>query len=513
MSSTTASRSASWCRSASTVHLALSLLSWAPALVLAGAPEGEAAPAKSAPGSAPSSAPSAAPSSAPSTAEVLGLFSRRCVECHGPAKRSGKLRLDSLDSVFRGGKSGPAVVAGKSAESILYRRIAPGAEEPMPPPDEARPLAAEEVDLVRLWIDSGARAGAAAAAGAGAQTAASPAPALEGRSLPGDFRALFAFAGDPSAPRLALGRGPTVEVWRCADGPEEERKEKADKKEKENEKAAKDGAARAGLERAALLDGPRDVVQSLAFSRDGKLLAAGEFARVHVWETAGFSPVRVLAPHADRVLALAVSPDGKRLAAGSGLPTVSGEVKVWDLESGEEVWSSGAHTDTVFGLDWSADGTAILTGGADRVTYVLEAATGKELRRFEGHTHHVLAVAFSPDGKTAATAGADRLIRLWDLENGRAFERSLSGHRDAVTSVAFHDGGKQVASASGDGTVRFWQVPNGQERRSFTEAKGYLQGGGFLLGGKWYAAAEGDGTVRVYEAAKNTVLFTIEPQS
>src|SRR6266511_2374252 len=97
---------------------------------------------------------------APTTEDVLSIFSRRCVECHGIAKQSGKLRLDGLEAIFRGGKSGPAIVAGKSAESLLYRKVSPDAEKRMPPKGD--PLSDGEIGTIRSWIDSGARAAAAA---------------------------------------------------------------------------------------------------------------------------------------------------------------------------------------------------------------------------------------------------------------------------------------------------------------------------------------------------------------
>jgi hypothetical protein len=420
----------------------------------------------------------------PATAEVLALFQRRCVECHGPAKQSGKLRLDGLDALFRGGRSGPAVAAGRSAESLLFQRISPQAEKRMPPEEKGDPLGARELDLVRRWIDAGARAEPSA-------KAAPAAVALAPGALPPGFAPLFSIAGEASGPRLALGRGAAVEAYELS---EPEGRE-----------------AKAELKALARLEGHADLVQSLAFSQDGKRLASGEYRAVRLWSVESWELLRLLSPHADRVLALAFSPDGKRLAAAGGAPSESGEIKVWDLESGEELWSAAPHSDTVFGIDWSADGRTLFSGGADRVIYLLEAESGKLLRRLEGHTHHVLAVALSPDGKRAASAGADELIRLWDLENG-TYLRSIRGHGGAVTAVAFRDDGRQLASVSADATARFWNAENGGQQRAFSEAKGWLQGGAFFLGGKRYAAAEQDGAVRVYDLERNRLLLTLEPR-
>ena len=428
----------------------------------------------------------------PETSKILGILQRRCVECHGPSKQSAKLRLDSLDNVFRGGRSGPAVTAGKSAESVLYLRVSSrDPDERMPP--EGDPLGAEEIGAVRAWIDGGAKSAreGKAASGPGAGSAIER---VETRPelLPTEFRPAFCVAGDPSGPKLAVGRGAEVEVYEVAAEPDAQ-------------KGAGGGPKAAPI---ATLRGHADVVQSVAFSSNGGLLATGDFRAVRVWETVRFGLVRTLAPHADRVLTVVFSPSGDRIAAGGGVPTENGEVKVWRVDTGTELWTSHAHSDTVLALAWSGDGTRLLTGGADRVSYVLDAAAGTTVRRLEAHTHHVLAVAVSADGKRAATAGADRRILEWDLEKGEHV-KTARGHEKPVTSVAFYSGGKSFASTSGDGQVRFWEWRGDDPRFNFGDAKGYLQGGAFLDGERKYAAAEQDGTVRVYDVAKKQLLLTI----
>jgi uncharacterized membrane protein len=83
------------------------------------------------------------------------LFQEHCVKCHGPRKQKGRLRLDSRDAVLRGGKSGPAVLPGDSAHSILFRAITdPNPDTRMP--QEAPPLPAEKIEEIRAWINEGA---------------------------------------------------------------------------------------------------------------------------------------------------------------------------------------------------------------------------------------------------------------------------------------------------------------------------------------------------------------------
>jgi hypothetical protein len=88
--------------------------------------------------------------------DILPILQRSCVECHGPEKHKGKLRLDSRAAALLGGRSGPALVPGKAAESELYRRVARTKGDDGTMPDRGEPLSAAQVALLRRWIDAGA---------------------------------------------------------------------------------------------------------------------------------------------------------------------------------------------------------------------------------------------------------------------------------------------------------------------------------------------------------------------
>jgi mono/diheme cytochrome c family protein len=89
--------------------------------------------------------------------EIQPIFDRRCLECHGPQKQEAGLRLDSLSFLLKGGKSGPAVIAGKGFESLLYRGIAGASEDVAPMPPQGDRLTEKQIDLIRQWIDEGAK--------------------------------------------------------------------------------------------------------------------------------------------------------------------------------------------------------------------------------------------------------------------------------------------------------------------------------------------------------------------
>jgi mono/diheme cytochrome c family protein len=91
--------------------------------------------------------------------DIKPIFDETCVKCHGEKKQKGKLRLDSLAAVQKGGEDGAVVVAGQSTKSPLLINVAQIGDEDdyMPPTDKAKPLTKEQVGLIRAWIDQGAK--------------------------------------------------------------------------------------------------------------------------------------------------------------------------------------------------------------------------------------------------------------------------------------------------------------------------------------------------------------------
>lgn len=90
--------------------------------------------------------------------DIKPIFEKSCFKCHGPEKKKGDLRVDSLEATLKGGENGPNVVKGNSAKSTLVHAIARVTEdEAMPPEGKGEPLTKEQIGLVRAWIDQGAK--------------------------------------------------------------------------------------------------------------------------------------------------------------------------------------------------------------------------------------------------------------------------------------------------------------------------------------------------------------------
>jgi hypothetical protein len=104
------------------------------------------------------------------SSEAAAILSRNCVSCHGSGQQQSQLDLTTRASIVKGGQRGPALIAGDSANSLIYRRIT-GQQQPAMP--LGGKLTATEIAILKQWIDAGGQWDG------GALTASGPAkPAL-----------------------------------------------------------------------------------------------------------------------------------------------------------------------------------------------------------------------------------------------------------------------------------------------------------------------------------------------
>jgi hypothetical protein len=96
-------------------------------------------------------------------ADIKPIFDASCVKCHSGDKPKARLKLDSREGALKGGSDGKVIIAGDSANSLLVKCIAHATSDKdlwMPPPQNKAnigPLTAEQIGLIRAWIDQGAK--------------------------------------------------------------------------------------------------------------------------------------------------------------------------------------------------------------------------------------------------------------------------------------------------------------------------------------------------------------------
>src|SRR5438093_4111816 len=83
--------------------------------------------------------------------EIKPIFEASCIKCHGRGRDKGHFRIDTRETLIKGGESGPAVVPGKSQESLLIEMVS-GLDPDNVMPKKGSKLSSEQVSLLRAWI-------------------------------------------------------------------------------------------------------------------------------------------------------------------------------------------------------------------------------------------------------------------------------------------------------------------------------------------------------------------------
>ncbi len=159
-------------------------------------------------------------------------------------------------------------------------------------------------------------------------------------------------------------------------------------------------------------------IRRVAWSPDGTQLAScGDDGSVCLWEATDGRLRASLPGHRGMVMSVAWSPDGTRLASAGG-GRGSGEIFIWDVQSGERLQGWSEPNAIVDALTWSRTGEVLLSGGSDGSLRWWDVQHGKCLALRQGHQGAVQALRASPDGRRLASCGDDNIIQVWDLQSG-----------------------------------------------------------------------------------------------
>src|SRR5947209_9237435 len=264
--------------------------------------------------------------------EILPIFRRNCLACHSATEAQSDLVLESPQTILKGGSNGPAVVAGKSGESLLLK-LASQQKEPLMPPEDndvkAKPLTPQELGLLKLWIDQGAKGSLKAASGP-----------IAWQPLPPGINPIYAVAMTPDGQYAGASRANQIFVYHVPS-------------QRELGRLTDPALLERGIyKQPGVAD--LDLIQSLKFSPDGTVLASGGFRTVKLWRKPTAKKASELAIEGTP-RSLAVSGDGKLAAVG----LESGDVQVVDLASGKPVRTLTGHSAPVTGAAFTADGATL----------------------------------------------------------------------------------------------------------------------------------------------------------
>lgn len=447
--------------------------------------------------------------------DILPIFQKNCLACHNETDRQGDLTLESPESILKGGDSGPAAVAGKGGESLILQ-IASHAEEPVMPPEDndvaAENLTPEQLGLLKLWIDQGAKA----------EPGSLTLSPKQWSPLPAGIHPVYALAISEDGQFLACSRSNQIHLYHIPTGQLITRLS--------DESLGEKGQAH------------RDLVQSLSFNSEGDLLASGGFREVKIWrrprdvqqrEWKTGQPVGVADLHRESGLIATVTPDHK--------------IRIWDLSTGQVVRELTGHTAKIHAVDFGPLGKCIASSSEDGTIRLWDLSDGKQVGILSPQVQALsltwsLRAAPTPPNDEAAKAltwqqqlaseywlvsgDQDNKLRVWTppsvvIESPPVEEpaegaepkpaepidpvtlylvREIQGHSQPLSHLlAFPNEKSQVLSASRDGTARRWNLENGQQITQYNHG-GALTQVAVANDGSRLATASENNTARIWNS-------------
>ena len=383
--------------------------------------------------------------------DVYPFLKMNCISCHNKTTTKADLNMETPELMIKGGETGPALVPGKSAESLVVAASLHTQDMEMPPPNNksgAVNLTPAEIAILKQWIDQGAKA------------SVQQERAVVLKAFSASVDPIYSVAMTKDGRYAACGRSNQIYLYDLAT-----RQFVA----QISDPAEKNGAAH------------RALAQSLSFSPDGTKLASGSFREVKIWKLdmgkADASAAKLVSTPASAdlikkittagkvaVLSSAMSADGKQVVTGCA----DGSVRIWDTTTAKqfiELRGSVAATKKTAELDWIIVAQTLETAFQKSEIARIDAQD-KALDVLLGKAKEAIVtmgkvlpekqklVPPTTEAKTAAQKAVDELAAKLAAAKDAAIEKELKAAQDKLITAKMTEVSALAAVSAAESNVK-----------------------------------------------------------
>lgn len=231
------------------------------------------------------------------------------------------------------------------------------------------------------------------------------------------------------------------------------------------------------------------------FSDDERIIVfAGSDPTLRVWESQLDAWHHSTSAHAHASFGLAISPDEHTFASAGD----DALVHLWSVDDDDDVHAGTTlqgHQGSVRALQFSGDGTRLISGGDDRTIKIWGTADGRCVATTPVHPNTIYAARLSPDARCIATTCRDASVRVWDAESGQLLRELPSGVNDSI-GLAFSPDSRTLLSSHSTGLVIAWNTADWSRAADLHPA-----------GSAWMMDFLDDSTVACGQWSGNVLLF------
>ena len=253
-----------------------------------------------------------------------------------------------------------------------------------------------------------------------------------------------------------------------------------------------------------VLNGHRNLIRSLTFSRDSQtLFSGGNDKSIRIWNLQTRKLQSQLSESGEWIV-LASAPDGKTLASGSSTKNI----KIWNLETRRQQHLIKAHFDLINSLCINPKGDLIVSCSRDKTIKIWQFDSGKLVKTLSGNAGFIYTVNISPDGKIIASGGSDKIIKIWRLDTGELLQQ-LAGSRGFIRAIAISDSLQLLASSGFGKTINLWNIRTGELQQSLEGHNGMIQTLAITPNGETLISGSDDRTIKIWSLRTGELLNTL----